>query len=80
MFASIKATPKLQLVASLLHFLPYFFLSPTEWRAARCWALIAIWPIRQSAAVLALVSISPSFPAPRDAPLAGVLVDALLAH
>jgi len=35
MFASIKATPKLQLVTS---FLPYFFLSPTEWRAARCWA------------------------------------------
>jgi len=38
------------------------------------------WPIGQSAAVLALVAISSPSPAPRDAPLAGVLVDALLAH
>jgi len=38
------------------------------------------WPIGQSAAVLALVAICPPFPAPRDAPPAGVLVDALPAH
>ena len=35
------------------------------------------WPIRRSAAVLALVAISPILPAPRDAPLAGVLAGAL---